>query len=70
METAENGYNQQADADDDDDDEDEESEMTEIRFVPRDSSLLDLMYKSLNDCQVLHPDPQDQPSDEGMTSSH
>ena len=43
--------------------------MTEIRFVPSDSSSLDQMYKSLNDCQVLHPDPsQEDSDDEGKIS--
>ena len=39
--------------------------MTEIRFVPRSNENLEVMYKALNECQILHPDPQDDESDEG-----
>lgn len=49
---------------DSDSEDEEDSAMTELRFVPTDHSSLDLMYKALNDCQVLHPDPEDQPSDD------
>lgn len=50
-------------ANDDDDDISEGSNMTEIRFVPDDKGMLDAMYHALNDCQVLHPDPNDSFSD-------
>ena len=41
--------------------------MTEVRFVPRHQESLDDLYKALNDCQALHPDPDvsDSP-DEGV----
>lgn len=50
---------------DSEEEEDEDAAMTEVRFVPSDPSSLDHMYKALNECQVLHPDPEDQPSDDG-----
>lgn len=49
----------------DSEEEEDDAAMTEVRFVPSDPSTLDLMYKALNECQVLHPDPEDQPSDDG-----
>lgn len=30
--------------------------MTEIRFVPDDASVLDEMYKAVQECSLLHPD--------------
>lgn len=29
-------------------------------FVPEDKSALDPIFKALSDCQVLHPDPEDE----------
>ncbi|KAK7069720.1 Methylosome subunit pICln [Halocaridina rubra] len=55
------------DTNEDDEDEEEEehdSGMTEIRFAPADPMSLENMYKALNDCQVLHPNPEDVQSDE------
>lgn len=46
------------------DSDEEEAGMTEIRFVPTDQMALEPMYKALNDCQVLHPNPEDGQSDE------
>jgi len=43
---------------------DESSELNELRFVPRDLSKLDAMYRALCECQLLHPDPQDSLSEE------
>lgn len=37
--------------------DDGEEEMTEIRFVPEDESVLDAMYKAVQECSLLHPDP-------------
>ncbi|KAK8726461.1 hypothetical protein OTU49_010262 [Cherax quadricarinatus] len=54
------------DGDSDSDGEDDESAMTEVRFVPSDHVSLEPMYKALNDCQLLHPDPEDQQSDENV----
>lgn len=59
-ENAMNGGN----SSDSEEEEDEDAAMTEVRFVPSDPSSLDHMYKALNECQVLHPDPEDQPSDD------
>ncbi|XP_045583745.1 methylosome subunit pICln isoform X2 [Procambarus clarkii] len=50
----------------DSEDDDDESAMTEVRFVPSDHFSLEPMYKALNDCQLLHPDPEDQQSDENV----
>ncbi|XP_071549458.1 methylosome subunit pICln isoform X2 [Panulirus ornatus] len=50
----------------DSEDEDDDMAMTEVRFVPTDQFSLEPMYKALNDCQVLHPDPEDQQSDENV----
>ncbi|KAK3894828.1 hypothetical protein Pcinc_001403, partial [Petrolisthes cinctipes] len=51
---------------DSDNDSDVEAPITEVRFVPRDLTSLEFMYKALNDCQALHPDPEDQDDeDEG-----
>lgn len=37
-----------------------------MRFVPSDVMSLETMYKALNDCLALHPDPEDQDDeDEG-----
>ncbi|ODN01903.1 Methylosome subunit pICln [Orchesella cincta] len=44
--------------------EDGEEEMTEIRFVPEDESALDEMYKAVQDCSLLHPDPSSDLSNE------
>ena len=35
-----------------------------MRFVPRDLSNLEVMYRALCECQLLHPDPQDSLSEE------
>lgn len=43
---------------------DEPLEINELRFVPRDLSKLDAMYRALCECQLLHPDPQDSVSEE------
>ncbi|KAK9510321.1 hypothetical protein O3M35_005127 [Rhynocoris fuscipes] len=42
----------------------EEDEITEIRFVPDDHQVLDAMFAAMNDCQALHPDPNDSLSPE------
>lgn len=41
------------------DSEEEQGGPYEVRFVPQDKGTLDLLYKSMCDCQKLHPDPQD-----------
>jgi len=60
---ADNGHNIN---EDDDEEEDETTAMTELHFVPRDqgSNVLDTMYKALNSCQLLHPDPEDEIEEE------
>lgn len=47
-----------------DDTDEEEEEMTEVRFVPDDHEALDAMFAAMNDCQALHPDPNDSLSPE------
>ncbi|CAB0039925.1 unnamed protein product [Trichogramma brassicae] len=51
------------DDDDDDDDEDSEAPITEMRFAPDNTNNLDAMFQAMNQCQALHPDPQDSFSD-------
>jgi len=41
-----------------------EEEMTEIRFVPEEDSTLDEMYKAVQACSLLHPDPSSDLSNE------
>lgn len=41
--------------------------MTEIRFVPDDASVLDDMYKAVQECSLLHPDAS---SDLSSTSDY
>lgn len=45
-------------------DEGEGEELTEIRFVPDDGSVLDDMYKAVQECSLLHPDPSSDLSSE------
>lgn len=43
---------------DEDSDSDEEGGPTaEMRFVPDNSNMLDVMFRALSDCQALNPDP-------------
>lgn len=44
--------------------DDSDDKVGEVRFVPDDKSALDVMFKALSECQVLHPDPQEQEEDE------
>ncbi|KAI1288449.1 Nuclear receptor subfamily 2 group C member 2 [Halotydeus destructor] len=48
----------------DDDDTEGDEGLSEVRFVPKDSAHLELMYKAMSDCQLLHPDPVDEVSEE------
>lgn len=36
----------------------------EVRFVPEDKSKLEVMFRALSDCQILHPDPEEQDEEE------
>lgn len=45
------------------DDDDSETPMTEMRFAPDNTNNLDAMFHAMNQCQALHPDPQDSFSD-------
>ncbi|XP_043283451.1 methylosome subunit pICln [Venturia canescens] len=45
------------------DEEPEEPPMTEFMFTPDDTNSLDAMFQAMNQCQALHPDPQDSFSD-------
>ncbi|KPM08492.1 Methylosome subunit pICln-like protein 1 [Sarcoptes scabiei] len=47
-----------------DDCDNEEAISKEIRFVPDDSSHLEAIYRSMCECQLMHPDQEDQDSDE------
>ncbi|XP_063807356.1 methylosome subunit pICln isoform X2 [Pseudophryne corroboree] len=47
-----------------DDDDDDEEPITEIRFVPEDKSDLGEMFTAMCECQALHPDIEDEDSDD------
>ncbi|XP_063980681.1 methylosome subunit pICln [Diachasmimorpha longicaudata] len=51
------------DENDSGDDEDSETSITEMRFAPDNVNNLDAMFQAMNECQALHPDPQDSFSD-------
>jgi nucleotide-sensitive chloride channel 1A len=44
-------------------DEEYDGGMTEIRFIPDDKGVLNLLFDALRECQTLHPDPNDSFSD-------
>lgn len=44
-------------------DEDDEEKVVEVRFVPDVADHLDAMFKAMNECQLLHPDPDDSVSE-------
>lgn len=44
-------------------DEEGDTPMTEMSFVPDDTNNLEAMFEAMNQCQALHPDPQDSFSD-------
>uniref|UniRef100_A0A8C5P8C8 Methylosome subunit pICln n=1 Tax=Leptobrachium leishanense TaxID=445787 RepID=A0A8C5P8C8_9ANUR len=44
--------------------DDDEEPITEIRFVPAEKSDLGEMFSAMCDCQALHPDPEDDDSDD------
>jgi len=43
---------------------DPEAEVTEIRFVPVSGDNIKAMYDAVTECQELHPDPEDDDSEE------
>ncbi|XP_034024515.1 methylosome subunit pICln [Thalassophryne amazonica] len=47
-----------------DEDDNDEGAITEIRFVPGDKAALESMFSAMCECQALHPDPEDEDSDE------
>ncbi|XP_014219383.1 methylosome subunit pICln [Copidosoma floridanum] len=51
------------DSDEINQDDDSEAPITEMRFAPDDTNNLDAMFQAMNQCQALHPDPQDSFSD-------
>ncbi|XP_043929280.1 methylosome subunit pICln isoform X2 [Protopterus annectens] len=50
-------------------DEDSES-ITEIRFVPSDNAALQPLFSAMCDCQALHPDPDDEDSEEDFEDEY
>ncbi|KAH9422322.1 Nuclear receptor sub 2 group C member 2 [Dermatophagoides pteronyssinus] len=57
-----NNSHQDENNDEDEDDDDEgnnNKNIIELRLVPKDLSKLDLMYQALSECQLMHPDPDD-----------
>lgn len=62
--TTATGEAQEGESPDDADDDDEEGDkVTEVRFVPDAVVNLDSMFKAMNECQLLHPDPADSVSE-------
>jgi hypothetical protein len=51
-------------SDDGDENADPEARCTSIRFVPTNAGNLDTMYQSIGNCQILHPDPQQESDNE------
>jgi len=47
-----------------DDDEEDEEATTEVRFVPESPVVLEEMYKTVQDCTLLHPDATSDMSEE------
>jgi len=47
-----------------DDDDNGSSKLNEIRFVPDDKNSLEMLFKAMSECQLLHPDPNDSISEE------
>lgn len=41
-----------------DNDSDDSDEITPLRFVPEDKSLLNPIFKAINECQALYPDEE------------
>jgi len=61
-----NGYLDDEDAEAEVDPENEidpDEVITEVRFVPDEPEILDLMYSSVQECTLLHPDPSSDMSD-------
>ncbi|KAL4219949.1 Methylosome subunit pICln [Mactra antiquata] len=52
------------------DDGQDDMPTTEVRFVPADKGTLEAMFSALSDCQVLHPDPEDEDSDLGQDEEY
>ncbi|KAI4490229.1 hypothetical protein M0802_010807 [Mischocyttarus mexicanus] len=50
--------------DSENEDDEGDTPTTEMSFVPDDSTNLEAMFEAMNQCQVLHPDPQDSFSDD------
>ncbi|KAI4479019.1 hypothetical protein M0804_011481 [Polistes exclamans] len=50
--------------DSDNEDDEGDTPTTEMSFVPDDSTNLEAMFEAMNQCQALHPDPQDSFSDD------
>lgn len=53
-------FNDMSFAEDNEDEDEDDEPSQELRFVPRDISKLDMLYQRLSECQLLHPDPQDE----------
>src|ERR1700712_2524636 len=57
----------ESDEEGEEEEDDEEGErVVEVRFAPDDTASLESMFKAMNECQLLHPDPEDvdSPDDE------
>ncbi|XP_077299857.1 chloride nucleotide-sensitive channel icln isoform X2 [Arctopsyche grandis] len=47
-----------------DENPDEDQPLTELMFAPTDQDMLSNMFSAMNECQALHPDPNDSFSDD------
>ncbi|XP_064144812.1 methylosome subunit pICln isoform X2 [Loxodonta africana] len=50
--------------DEEEDSDDDIEPIAEFRFVPSDKSALEAMFTAMCECQALHPDPEDEDSDD------
>uniref|UniRef100_A0A8C5AMC4 Methylosome subunit pICln n=1 Tax=Gadus morhua TaxID=8049 RepID=A0A8C5AMC4_GADMO len=62
-ENAEDEEDEDASDDDGGAGDDEEGVISEIRFVPSDKAALEPMFSAMCECQALHPDPDDEDSE-------
>lgn len=50
--------NGKVDLKEDEEESDDSSEITPLRFVPEDKSMLNPIFKAINECQALYPDEE------------
>jgi len=50
--------------------DEEANQSTEVRFIPSQKEHLDVMYRAMCACQELHPDPEQDDSDDDYYGDH